>query len=236
MDTSSTNPQLLSRPGRPHVRRTPLAHAGRRRRSLTGRRQSRRAGGNPILETGYIGAAVNRAARRVRGRGDCAGCSVERGGLSLVTDLRGRAAVVNGRHARARGTSERRTLKADVAELESAVNSLISNSLAPASWRLYHTGQRHYRKICHRYRRTGAPASEDTLLYYLGHIERQGLSAPTARAYMSAVRTFTCGSGAIQPPWTYRGCGRPDEATCRGGPMNSAGGSACRLLRHCYEK
>ena len=63
--------------------------------------------------------------------------------------------------------------------------ALVRNSIAPASYHAYRTGQQ-FVVFCRRYGLTAVPASEATLTLFIGH--QAGLTVATARQYISAVR------------------------------------------------
>ena len=88
------------------------------------------------------------------------------------------------------------------AQLVSVTQSLLHNSLAPASYRAYGAGQRCYLTFCRRYALRPIPASATTLTFFVGHMRRIGLRGGTARQYLAAVRRLHLQRGHPLPAGT----------------------------------
>ena len=79
--------------------------------------------------------------------------------------------------------------------LAAAARRLLRNSIAPASWRAYASGEAHYRRFCARFGLPAVPAAADTLVYYLADLQRSGVAVGTARQRLAAVRHLHIRSG-----------------------------------------
>ena len=72
--------------------------------------------------------------------------------------------------------------------LDSAVCSLIDQSVARSTLASYGTGKRRYLSFCSQFNLQSLPVSEDTLLRFVAFLCASSLSYPTIRLYLSAVR------------------------------------------------
>ena len=74
----------------------------------------------------------------------------------------------------------------DIANLQAIVQCYYHQGLATSTQKSYQAGQR-YLTFCGDVKRSPIPASEDTLLMFVGHLAQQGLAHQTNKVYLSAV-------------------------------------------------
>ena len=111
-------------------------------------------------------------------------------------------------------------------DLDTATRSVLRNSLAPASRRAYTNGQRQFYAFCELYGLRPVPATSDTLVYFVGHLRRRGVSGATARQYLAAVRHLH-----VQHDVPYAGTSSlMVSAAMRGASLRGPGHGARRRL------
>ena len=79
--------------------------------------------------------------------------------------------------------------------IQRAVCSYYQKGLASSTQRSYQAGQKHYNEFCNLASLPTLPTSEDTLLLFVGHLVRQGLSYASIKVYLSAVRNLHVAAG-----------------------------------------
>ncbi|XP_043210480.1 uncharacterized protein LOC122375265 isoform X1 [Amphibalanus amphitrite] len=85
--------------------------------------------------------------------------------------------------------------------LDGLAEQLVVAGLAPATRRLYDAGARRYRRFCRTYRLVAAPADEQTVLRFIAHLVRRGLTAARISTVLAGVRHWHVRRGA---PWIGR--------------------------------
>ena len=87
----------------------------------------------------------------------------------------------------------------DIPELATAVQELFTEGLAPATRRVYQSGESRYIRFCQDSRRAPYPATEDTLLLFVAHLHKSHLAHGTIKSYLAAVRYGQIGHGLGNP-------------------------------------
>ena len=73
----------------------------------------------------------------------------------------------------------------------------MANGLAPTTTRLYEAGARRYRRFCRTYELQAMPAGEDTVLRFIAHLVRRGLTAARVSTVLAGVRHWHVRRGAV---------------------------------------
>ena len=68
------------------------------------------------------------------------------------------------------------------------VQELFAAGLAPATRKAYRSGERRYLQFCSSVGRSPFPMSEEGLSTFVADLLQQGLSLPSMRSYLAAVR------------------------------------------------
>ena len=80
-------------------------------------------------------------------------------------------------------------------DLGSTLQSLLSNALKPNTHRTYSNAQNRYLNFCTIYDRVACPSSEETLLFFISYLFKDGLKGSSIRVYLSGVRNLHINSG-----------------------------------------
>ena len=87
----------------------------------------------------------------------------------------------------------------DVTELVPTVHKLFTAGLAPATQKVYHSGENRYLSFCEAAKLTAFPASEQVLLLFVSHLHQNKLTAGTVKSYLAAVRHAQISRGLGNP-------------------------------------
>ena len=83
----------------------------------------------------------------------------------------------------------------DVPSLSSAVHHYYQQGLAISTHKSYQAAIQQYLTFCDQIKHTPMPTNESTLLLYIAHMRRKGLSHSTIRVYLSAIRSLQVAEG-----------------------------------------
>ena len=72
----------------------------------------------------------------------------------------------------------------------------MADGLAPTTTRLYDAGARRYRRFCRTYQLQAMPATEETVLRFIAHLVRRGLTAARVSTVLAGVRHWHVRRGA----------------------------------------
>lgn len=76
------------------------------------------------------------------------------------------------------------------------VSKLIDASLKPSTKKTYSSVQKQFMHFCKKNRVCALPASEATLLLFIGHCHEKGLKGTSIRCYLSAIRNLHINNGS----------------------------------------
>ena len=75
-------------------------------------------------------------------------------------------------------------------DLGFTLRKLLDNAIKPNTKRTYSSAQKRFIKFCVMYDLDPLPASEDTVLYYISFLFRDGLKGSSIRVYLSGLRNL----------------------------------------------
>lgn len=87
----------------------------------------------------------------------------------------------------------------DLDHLKHQAKQLVRSGVRPTTAGTYSSAQKRFLRFCEDYGLTPLPSSEDTLLWYVAFLQREGLRPGSVRVYLAAVRSLHIEEGYDNP-------------------------------------